>query len=145
MNDHLNELTRLKTNSVKGWVFDCTVGSWTAPYVDSKNCKNWFGWRPNDPVGSISTTLNGQGKAELDFGNCFCPGGAGGTVVAYIDGIEIGSASSCSGGSKKVHFQFSHGSKLKIIEENTAIIQFNSLNIIDCTLGMLTHQISIWS
>ena len=132
----MNELTRLKTNSVKGWVVDCTVGSWTAPYVDSKNCKNWFGWRPNDPVGSISTTLNGQGKAELDFGNCFCPGGAGGTVVAYIDGIEIGSASP-NQGSKKIQFQFSHGSKLEIIEDPTAIIQFNSLNIIACNIGML--------
>ena len=59
-----------------------------------------------------------------------------GKVTAYIDGNEIGSASP-NQGSKKIQFQFSHGSKLEIIEDPTAIIQFNSLNIIACNIGML--------
>ena len=74
----------------------------------------------------------GHGKAELDFGNCY----ESGKVTAYIDGNEIGSASP-NQGSKKIQFQFSHGSKLEIIEDPTAIIQFNSLNIIACNIGML--------
>ena len=63
-------MSRLKTKSTRGWVVDCTYGSWqAAPSVVSNNCENWFGW--NHPgVGSISTTLIGHGKAELDFGNC---------------------------------------------------------------------------
>ena len=58
-----------------------------------------------------------------------------GKVTAYIDGNEIGSAMKDEG-SKKIQFQFSHGSELKIEEDPAAVIQFNSLNIIDCVIGM---------
>ena len=126
LNDQLNELSKLKTKSTDGWVIECSAGTWReSPHSDSINCKNWFGWSWPGAC-SLSTTLIGNGKAELDFGNCFLAG----KVIAYINGNEIGLASADEG-SKKIQFQYSHGSELKIIEDH-AIIQFNSLNIIDC-------------
>ena len=77
----------------------------------------------------------GDGRAELDFGNC----NHWGQVKAYIDGNEIGSASA-QDGSKKVEFEFGQGSKLEIIEDPKAIIQFNSLEIIECIGNTVTKN-----
>ena len=119
--------------SSEGWIVDCDKGSWQENPLDvSKNCKNWFGWI-HPGACSISTILNGYGRAELDFENCHTDG----KVQAYIDGKEIGSASSCDG-RKRVQFEFVHGSKLEIIEDPMAIIQFNSLKIIEC-IGNITY------
>ena len=129
LNEHLNELAKGNMKSSEGWIVDCDAGSWQDnPHSVSKTCTNWFGWiYPG--VCSISTIMNGYGRAELDFGNCH----SSGKVTAYIDGKEIGSASA-QDGSKIVQFEFGYGSKLDIIEDPTAIIQFNSLKTIECNL-----------
>ena len=79
-------------------------------------------------VGSIATTLTGSGQARLDFGNCY----PGGTVKAFLDGQEIGSADALIP-NKVVEFYFSPGSKLTISEHGIAVIQFNSLEVINCS------------
>ena len=89
---------------------------------------NWYGWNPKHPVGSISTTLYGNGRAKLDFGNC--EGGQNIRFVkVYLDGTEIDSAPN-STPSKSTEFDFTDGSVLKISEHNESILQFNSLEII---------------
>ena len=96
-----------------------------------KNCQNWYGWigypEASGNVGSISTTLSGSGRARLDFGNCHDTG----TVKAFLDGQEIGSADALIP-HKVVEFNFNPGSVLRISEYDVAVIQFNNLEIIDC-------------
>jgi hypothetical protein len=93
------------------------------------NCQNWYGWgtNPSEKVGSIVTTLSGFGRARLDFGNCHDTG----TVKAFLDGQEIGSADALIP-HKVVEFNFNPGSVLRMSEYDVAVIQFNNLEIIGC-------------
>ena len=88
-------------------------------------CSNWYGWMDGDPYGSITTTFNGIGRAQLDFGNCFYRN----AVNATLDETVIATARANTP-SMKVEFDFHIGSILKIAEYG--ILQFNSLNIIQC-------------
>ena len=119
-------LASTTTNTVSRWIIDCDDGVWTKPW---KNCQNWYGWgtNPSEKVGSIVTTLSGSGRAKLDFGNCHDTG----TVKAFLDGQEIGSADALIP-HKVVEFNFNPGSVLRMSEYDIAVIQFNNLEIIDC-------------
>ena len=79
--------------------------------------------------GSISTTLMGKGRAELNFGNCF----SSGEVFVHLNGILIASVSANTP-KKTVKFDFDLDSVLKISEEG-GIIQFNELKVIECKDG----------
>ena len=59
-----------------------------------------------------------------------------GTVKAFLDGEEIESVDSGTH-HKVVEFNFTPGSRLSISEHGAGIIQFNSLEIIDCHSGKL--------
>ena len=90
-------------------------------------CSNWYGFLNNNSSGSISTTFNGRGRARLNFGNCWTTG----TVKVHLDGTFIAFAPGNTP-SKTVEVYFNIGSILKITEENSAIISYNSLHIIQC-------------
>ena len=120
------------------WTIDCNRGVWIkkdrvyAGANSTYGCINWYGWgyyhqTSVDFDGSISTTFSGNGRAELDFGNCFYKG----TVYVYLDGNEIASASKETP-NVKVEFYFNDESILKITEVDIGIIQLNSLHIIQC-------------
>ena len=131
-NTNLNDLANQKIKPSSDWKTDCQEGVWEdSGHSVSNGCKNWFGWGNSNTVGSLSTTLKGNGRAELDFGNCFSRG----KVKAYVDGYLIETANA-NEVSKKKQFQFDDGSELKI-EEDIGIIQFNSLTMIECSEGML--------
>ena len=100
-------------------------------------CSNasWFGWKGGNGVGSISTTLHGNGKAILEFGNCY----TNGKVVAYKNDVEFASVGASA--TVKVEFEFHGGDVIKMSELNTAIIQFNDLEIVECTPGEITYLI----
>ena len=124
-NTHLNNLLEsTSTNTVNGWTIDCSEGVWTQD--EFADCKNWYGWGNDHEVGSIATTLSGWGGARLDFGNCYQ-----GTVKAFLDGQEIGSADALIP-HKVVEFDFTPGSVLTMSEYDVAVIQFNNLEIISC-------------
>ena len=116
---------------IPGWNIDCDEGVWQQGVRDNygDKCSNWYGWNGNLDIGSISTTFNGIGRAQLDFGNCFTEG----TVNATLDGTVIASVSKNTP-SVTVEFDFHVGSILRITETEliSAIIQFNSLDIIQC-------------
>ena len=117
------------SENVSGWTFnDVKKGPWNQK---PKECAkaSWFGW-DYPGAASISTTLHGKGKAILEFGNCH----GRGDVTVYKNDVEISSV----GANKEdiVDFEFSDGDVLKITEHNTAIIQFNNLEIIGCSSGM---------
>ena len=117
------------------WTIDCNRGVWVEnarASIASAGCINWYGWGyyVQNQVhfdGSISTTFSGNGRAELDFGNCFETG----TVYAYLDGNEIASASKETP-NVKVEFGFNDESILKITEVDVGVIQLNSLIINQC-------------
>ena len=83
-----------------------------------------YAWSEGDPVCSLSTTLVGNGKASLDFGNCWSDG----IVKVYLDGIEIGFAKPEE--SQLASFSYTDGSKLEVKELNTGIIQLNKFEFI---------------
>jgi len=129
-NTHLNNLLEsTSTDHADGWTIDCKKGVWTK---HDKNCHNWYGWSPKGSLteGSITTTFSGSGRARLDFGNCNFKG----IVKAFLDGQEIASAIPKSAliPHKVVDFNFHPGSKLTIREDETGVIQFNSLAVIGC-------------
>ena len=65
------------------WTTDCNRGVWIKgdrDFGSTYGCINWYGWGAYRQTsvqfdGSISTTFSGDGRAELDFGNCFIKGG----------------------------------------------------------------------
>ena len=109
------------------WNIDCNRGVWkqSSRNLVGQMCSNWYGWTSGDPRGSISTTFNGIGRAQLDFGNCW----TWDTVEAILDGNVIATAPANTPSMKK-EFDFHIGSILKIAEHG--IIQFNSLDILQC-------------
>ena len=85
------------------------MGVWdTADQIENldvpRMCSNWYGFMNNDPIGSISTTFHGRGRARLNFGNCWTSG----TVYAYLNGNAIASAPANTP-SKTVEFDFNQG------------------------------------
>jgi len=121
------DITDLKSCQTR-WNIDCVEGVWQQNSRDyaGHRCSNWYGWTVSK-VGSISTTFNGIGCAQLDFGNCW----KGGAVKATLNGTVIASAPKNTP-SMTVEFDFEIGSVLKIAEHGGQILQFNSLNIIQC-------------
>ena len=120
------------SENVLGWTFDgVTQGPWNenAAQVGCSSA-SWFGWKPNNLVGSISTILNGYGSAILGYGNC----NSVGRVAVYKNDVEIASV-----GAKiedQLEFEFQDGDVINISEENMGIIQFNDLAIIGCGSGI---------
>ena len=110
-------------------------------YPGANKCSagNWYGWTNFKPEGSISTTLKGNGRARLFFGNCWDgrkPWDKG-YVKAYLDGSQMKYASH---GKHVSHmFNYKNGSKLEIREINGGIIQFNKFQ----TLASGTYLISL--
>ena len=109
-----------------------------------KNMESYAATRP-----SIQTTLNGCGRARLDFGNCNCKNiefmevdkiivqGAGYTQVSLNDviiGNETYATASCNELSKKIEFDFQDGDTLELIGGGPPVsfIRFNRFEVISC-------------
>ena len=121
-----------KTIFIPGWTIDCASGVWKQSSRDyvieyGQVCSNWWCSTGGPPIGSISTTFNGIGRAKLDFGNCWMHG----TVKATLNGTVIASAPQNTP-SVTVEFDFHVGSILKIAEHGSCIMQFNSLDVLQC-------------
>ena len=128
-NSHVNNLKGSKSKTVDGWTFhDIEVGPWNGgDFGDCRSKSSWFGYSylKNDDS-SISTTLNGKGKAILKFGNCW----KNGIVIVYKNDVELKSVGAKS--EDNVEFDFEDGDVLKITEKGNGIIQFNDLKFLEC-------------
>ena len=129
-NKHVNDILKYKTSTtnIPEWVIDCptqNTGYDVLPYT----CQNWYCFKPGTPVGSIKTTLSGNARGKLDFGNCY----TGGVVKVFLDNTEIASAPANTT-SKTIEFDYYDGNELKLVEENTGIIMFNSFEVLDCEM-----------
>ena len=100
------------------------------PNLSVKACSSasWFGWKKADAVGSISTTLYGNGRATLQYANCNTQG----MVVVYLNDAQIFVHAHTQTVETK-EFEFFDGDVVKISEENSGVIQFNDLSISGCS------------
>ena len=109
---------------------------------------SWYGWNPNDKKASISTTLHGEGKAVLEFGNCW----ESGEVIAYKNNVEIYRADAFD--AVQVEFIFQNGDELKITQNGDGKIQFSDLRFdwcsskepeyIDCDANSHANNLQEW-
>ena len=76
----------------------------------------------------MKTKLTGRGKGKLDFGNCWI---GMGVVKVSLDGIVIASAQNGTE-NEVVEFDFTDGNELKLSEESSGIIRFNSFEVLNC-------------
>ena len=124
------------SKNVEGWTLDVKQGSVrSVDSLYSKNCRDdnsWYGYGAlggSGTDGSIKTTLNGYGKARLDFGNCYH------SVTSYVqvnlNGNKIGKATGIEM-SKKIEFYFNNGDILELRESSYASIRFNNFTVISC-------------
>ena len=116
-------------NTADGWTIDIDSDSdfYTNKFCSKWGTQNWYGFKKEIAMGSISTTFIGRGRARLVFGNCW----ASGTVKVYLDRTVIAFAPGNTP-SKTVEFNFKVGSILRITEEDVAIVSYNLLHIIQC-------------
>ena len=130
MND---ALLKSETKTVEGWGIAVNYGQFSNPKIPSvhERCGNgqaWYGWNGGFSVGSLNAKLVGNGKASLDFGNCW----SSGTVTAYVDNQAIGIANANTP-SKVVVFDYYDGSILKLSDSwGNSVIQFNKIEHIRC-------------
>ena len=145
-NTHVNNLVGSSSTMVDGWTIDVTVGTAFPPVGNPPNgdfnlldCVGndfWFGLTPTGSnAGSITTTLNGCGRARLDYGNCqnlFSNPGSD-SVHVTLNGNEISSAANNGNElSKTIEFDFTDGNILELNEDGASAIRFNSLTILSC-------------
>ena len=124
-NKHVNDILQYKsTLNIPGWEIDCShLGTQS---IGNPLCPNWSCFKDRHLLGYIKTTLSGSGRAKLDFGNCYHTSGI---VKVFLDNTEIASATNGTA-SKTVEFDYNDGNELKLVEENTAIIMFNSFEVL---------------
>jgi len=106
-----------------GWQLDFTDPDMTDEDMSQEcgNGKNWFGWSGADNVGSAKTTLNGDGVATLEFGNCWSEG----SVNVYLNDVLIASATGRQY-RKLIKFSFSDGATLEIKDEGgNSVVQLH--------------------
>ena len=123
-NVHVNNILNFGSGeNIPEWTIKCGVKP-----SGFRNCQNWWCYDDHDfrGRGSISTVLRGNGRGKLDFGACY-----GSKVKVYWNGNEIATAARGSV-NQVVEFDFYNGSTLKIEEDSTSVLQFNSFIVIKC-------------
>ena len=126
-NTHVNGLLSISAPAdIVGWETTCTSGN---IYGNSlSTCDgNWFTFASGTPSCYIKTTLNGNGRAKIDFGNCY----NNGVAKLFLDGYEIASAGASEANVVK-EFDFTDGSELMLTEEQFGTIIFNSFEVLTC-------------
>ena len=126
-NSHVNGLLKISApEDIIGWETTCTHGNIYGTSAGS-SCPNWHTFKSGSPSCSIKTTLNGSGRAKIDFGNCFNEG----VSAVFLDGNEIAKAGASEVNIVK-EFDFTDGSELKLTEVGNGVISFNSFGVLTC-------------
>ena len=84
----------------------------------------WYGFSSGSTYGAINATFQGDGTANLKYGNCH---NAGNVKVLLNDNI----ISEASAGIKDITFSYSSGDELSIVECESTIWKLYSLDL-DC-------------
>jgi len=125
-NTHVNGLLSISAPAdIVGWETTCTSGTIYSNSIST--CPNWHTFASGTPSCYIKTTLNGNGRAKIDFGNCY----SNGVAKLFLDGNEIASAGASEPNIVK-EFDFTDGSELMLTEESYGVISFNSFEVLTC-------------
>ena len=133
---------------VDGWTLDVTCGTAFPPvgfppcggdfHLTSCSGNNfWFGLKQTTGnVASIKTTLQGCGRARLEYGNCYHNFGFS-PVIDFVhvtlNGNEISKAQNNGAEvSKTIEFDFTNGDILELNENGPSAIRVNGLTILTC-------------
>ena len=59
-----------------GWIFNVRQShrgyeSMCSASQNPTTSNTWYGWTPNESVGTVSKHLNGSGSGKLVYGNCY--------------------------------------------------------------------------
>ena len=126
-NSHVNGLLEISAPAdIVGWEITCTHGNIYGHSLSTCD-GNWFTFAAGTSSCFIKTTLNGNGRAKIDFGNCYSDG----VAKLFLDGNEIASAGASEPSIVK-EFDFTDGSELKLTEESYGVIIFNSFEVLTC-------------
>lgn len=79
-------------------------------------------------TGNISTTLRGDGKGNLTFGNCFDSG----TVKLYVGG-KLEDTVEANTGNRTVQFDYSDGDNLELSVEGGGVLKMSNFVILQCS------------
>ena len=120
---NLGDFSSPKVMRKNGWEINVSREN-NPKYSNWCGRKTWFGYSRGRSNGLIKTTFLGNGRATLDFGNCYHSG----KVVVYLNGKEISRAKGYIR-SKEIKFKYSKGDTLMIKEMNVAIIKLISLTL----------------
>ena len=125
-NTHVNGLLSISAPAdIVGWDTTCTSGTIYSNSIST--CPNWHTFASGTPSCYIKTTLNGNGRAKIDFGNCY----SNGVAKLFLDGKEIASAGASEPNIVK-EFDFTDGSELMLTDESYGVISFNSFEDLNC-------------
>ena len=130
VNGLFNEINHSYPATISEWEITCKDGS---IYGDThNNCQNFLAYYGSTSC-FIKTTLKGNGRARIDFGNCW----HNSVVKVFLDENEIASAGGSQDNIVK-EFDFTDGSELRLTEEQYGIISFNSFEVLNCvSTGMI--------
>ena len=126
-----------------GWSFDIEFDNenhyahWDQPN-SLPDCgeETYYGWRDWEDVGTITTTLKGQGKMFINFGNCY----KSGYVAATLNGEELKRVT--PNARETVSFHYKPGDVLQLKDVDTAIIKLYSIWFEE---GMVISKDTFWS
>ena len=122
--------------SSSGWVVDVnnadTVRS-NGIYNNLCGSSTFWGYKLGFPVGRVTTTFKGSGKATLSFGECWIKG----TTKVYLNDKQIGIALPRQLGIV-VSFEYGQGDTLKLEEEGAGIIKIDYLKL-TCIGNLMKH------
>ena len=110
-----------------GWNVDVEYSNendWNS--IENCSLVTFYGYSPNEIVGTVSANFKGSGEATLAYGNCFRTG----YVLVSLNDLELGRVDSNS--RANVTFDFSEGDILRIEEFESARIKLYRLTFEGC-------------
>jgi len=109
-----------------GWNLGFTNSESNNPAVLASCPVGYFGWSDHSQVGAMSTTLQGNGEATVEFRNCWKKG----TVKLYLGGNLLSSSPANSADFETATFTFTDGQLLEIKDEGAnAVVNLKSVTI----------------
>lgn len=120
----LEDVTNRHVMQRNGWEINVQYTNTNDPHhFQSCYGNTFYGYEHGDR--SISATFAGSGKAILNYGNCYNPGGV---VTVYLNNAKISSAPARTP-RKLITFDYYTGDVLKFIDGH-GVIKLNSLRLV---------------
>ena len=123
----LTDLSNKYVMEANGWDTDVQYSSssdWNDDYGRICSTETFYGYKGGAPVGTVSVIFRGEGKATLNFGNCYDKG----RVVVMLNDIEL-AAARASRPQEQITFYYKKDDVLLVKEVFEAIVKLHSLDL----------------